>query len=52
MLHNEMTENTIGVARAVLSELKPGLDEKPDEKAPVIESQARGCSVEQQREQL
>jgi GxxExxY protein len=50
MLHKEITEVIIGVAMAVLNELKPGLDEKLYENALVIELQARGHSVEQQRE--
>ena len=50
MLHKEITEDIIGAAMAVLNELKPGLDEKLYENALVIELQARGHSVEQQRE--
>jgi len=50
MLHKEITEVIIGAAMAVLNELKPGLDEKLYENALVIELQARGHSVEQQRE--
>jgi GxxExxY protein len=50
MLHKEITEDIIGAAMAVLNELKPGLDEKLYENALVIELQARGRSVEQQRE--
>jgi GxxExxY protein len=50
MLHQEITENIIGAAMAVLNELRPGLDEKLYENALVIELQARGRSVEQQQE--
>jgi GxxExxY protein len=50
MLHEKITEEIIGAAMAVLNELKPGLDEKLYENALVIELQARGRSVEQQRE--
>ncbi len=50
MLHEKITEEIIGAALAVLNELKPGLDEKLYENALVIELQARGRSVEQQRE--
>jgi len=52
MLHEKITEGTIGAAMAVLNELKPGLDEKLYENALVIELQARGHSIEQQREYL
>jgi GxxExxY protein len=50
MLHEEITQDIIGAAMAVLNELKPGLDEKLYENALVIELQARGHIVEQQRE--
>ena len=50
MLHKEITEDIIGAAMAVLNELKPGLDEKLYENALIIELQARGHSIEQQRE--
>jgi GxxExxY protein len=50
MLHKDITEDIIGAAMAVLNELKLGLDEKLYENALVIELQARGRSVEQQRE--
>lgn len=50
MLHEEITKDIIGAAMAVLNELKPGLDEKLYENALVIELQARGHTVEQQRE--
>jgi hypothetical protein len=52
MLHKEITEDIIGAAMAVPNELKPGLDEKLYENALVIELQARGRSVEQQKEYL
>jgi GxxExxY protein len=50
MLHKEITEDIIGAAMAVLNDLKPGLDEKLYERALLIELQARGHTVEQQRE--
>ncbi len=50
MLHEEITKDIIGAAMAVLNELRPGLDEKLYEKALVIELQARGHVIEQQRE--
>jgi GxxExxY protein len=50
MLHEEITQNIIGAAMAVLNELRPGLDEKLYENALVIELQSRGHLVEQQRE--
>ena len=50
MLYKEITEDVIGAAMAVLNELKPGLDEKLYENALVIELQARGRLVEQQRD--
>jgi GxxExxY protein len=50
MLHQEITEDIIGAAMAVLNELKPGLDEKLYENALIIELQARGHTIEQQRE--
>jgi len=50
MKHEELTHEIIGAAMAVLNELQPGLDEKLYEKALVLELQARGHGVEQQRE--
>jgi GxxExxY protein len=50
MLYEEITQDIIGAAMAVLNELKPGLDEKLYENALVIELVARGHTVEQQRE--
>ncbi|HZK81096.1 MAG TPA: GxxExxY protein [Humisphaera sp.] len=49
MLHEAITQDIIGAAMAVLSELKPGLDEKLYERALVIELLARGHVVDQQR---
>jgi GxxExxY protein len=49
MLHQELTADIIGAAMTVLNELKPGLDEKLYEKAMILELQARGHSVDQQR---
>ncbi|CAA6679883.1 MULTISPECIES: GxxExxY protein [unclassified Lentimonas] len=50
MLHEEITKDIIGAAMTVLNDLKPGLDEKLYENALVIELQARGHTVEQQKE--
>src|SRR2546427_8456081 len=50
MKHEEITKAIIGAAMAVLNELRPGLDEKLYENALIIELQARGHTVEQQRE--
>ena len=50
MLHEEITRGIIGAAMAVLNELRPGLDEWLYEKALIIELQARGHTVEPQRE--
>jgi GxxExxY protein len=50
MKHEELTGQIIGVAMAVLNELRPGLDEKLYENALVIELALRGHAVEQQRE--
>lgn len=50
MLHEEITQNVIGAAMAVLNELRPGLDEKLYENALVLELQSRGHIAEQQRE--
>ena len=49
MLHEAITRDIIGAAMVVLNELRPGLDEKLYEKAVVLELQARGYQVEQQR---
>lgn len=50
MKHEELTHAIIGAAMAVLNELNPGLDEKLYENTLVIELQARGLTVKQQRE--
>lgn len=50
MLHEEITKDIIGASMTVLNDLKPGLDEKLYENALVIELQARGHTVEQQKE--
>jgi GxxExxY protein len=50
MKHEEVTQDIIGAAIAVLNELKPGLDEKLYENALLLELVARGHTVEQQRE--
>ncbi|HWV98116.1 MAG TPA: GxxExxY protein [Candidatus Acidoferrum sp.] len=50
MKHEELTKQIIGAAMTVLNGLRPGLDEKLYENALVIELQAQGLVVEQQRE--
>ena len=50
MKHEELTHAIIGAAITVLNELKPGPDEKLYENALVIDLQARGHVVEQQKE--
>src|SRR5207247_913151 len=50
MLHEELSGKIIGIAMAVLNELKPGLDEKLYERAMVIELRRHGHVVEAQRE--
>jgi GxxExxY protein len=50
MLHEEITQDIIGAAMAILGDLKPGLDEKLYERALVLELVSRGHVVEQQRE--
>src|SRR5436190_18197090 len=50
MKHEELTQDIIGAAMAVLNELKPGLDEKLYENALLIELATRGHTIEQQRE--
>jgi GxxExxY protein len=52
MVHEEISRDIIGAAMTVLNELKPGLDEKLYERALILELQARGHSLEQQREFL
>jgi len=49
MIHEEITQEIIGAAMAVLNELKPGLDEKLYENALVLELETRGHPSEQQR---
>ena len=49
MIHEELSRAIIGIAMAVLNELKPGLDEKLYERALVIELRQRGHRVEAQR---
>jgi len=50
VLYEEITQDIIGAAMALLNELKPGLDEKLYENALIIELLARGHTVEQQRQ--
>jgi GxxExxY protein len=49
MIHEKLSGEIFGAATAVLNELGPGLDEKPYERALVIELRKRGHKVEQQR---
>ena len=49
LIHKELSGKIINAAMFVLSELKPGLDEKIYENALVLELQSRGHSVEQQK---
>lgn len=49
LIHEQLTESVIGAGMRVLSELRPGLDEKLYERALVIELTDRGHSVEQQK---
>jgi GxxExxY protein len=50
LLHAELSHSIIGAAMAVLNELKPGLDEKLYERALVLELNARGHKVDQQKQ--
>jgi len=50
MKHEELTQEIIGAAMAVLNELKPGLDEKLYENALVLELKTVGHVSEQQRQ--
>lgn len=49
LIHEALSEHIIGASMTVLNELKPGLDEKLDEHALVIELRERGHSVDQQK---
>ena len=49
IIHEELSGEIIGAAMAVLNELKPGLDEKLYENALVLELEARGHKVRQQK---
>ena len=49
LIHEELSEEIIGAAMAVLNELKPGLDEKLYENAMAIELQERGHQIDQQK---
>lgn len=50
MLHEELTHQIIGAGMEVLSELKPGLDEKHYERALVVELRLRGLALNQQKQ--
>ena len=49
MIHEELSGKIIGVAMAILNELKPELDEKLYERALIIELKHRGHAVSVQR---
>ena len=49
MIHEELSGKIIGVAMAILNELKPGLDEKLYERALIIELKHRGHAISEQR---
>lgn len=49
-IHKELSGKIINASIAVLSELRPGLDEKIYENALVLELRARGHKVEQQKQ--
>ena len=50
LIHGELSKNILGASMRVLNELKPGLDEKIYENALVVELEAAGHRVEQQRQ--
>lgn len=50
LLHEDITEDIIGAAMAVLNELKTGLNEKIYERALTVELQNRGRRVETQKQ--
>jgi GxxExxY protein len=50
LLHGELTRSIIGAAMAVSNTLKPGLDEKINERALTIELTCRGHTVQSQRQ--
>ena len=50
LIHGELSKNNLGASMRVLNELKPGLDEKIYENALVVELEAAGHRVEQQRQ--
>jgi GxxExxY protein len=49
LVHANLSRKIIGAAMCVLNELRPGLDKKLYENALVIELQAAGLRIEQQR---
>ena len=50
MIHEQLSQDIIGAAMAVLNELKPGLDEKLYENALGIELRKRGHGLDQQKQ--
>jgi GxxExxY protein len=49
LIHEKLSGEIIGAAMDVLNEMKPGLDEKLYERAPVIELRKRGHCVESKK---
>lgn len=49
LIHEELSEDILSAAMAILNTLKPGLDEKVYENALVIELKERGHSISQQK---
>ncbi len=49
MIHEDLSRSIIGAGMAVLSELRPGLQEKLYENALMMELLSRGHRIEQQR---
>ena len=50
LVHEELSGKIVGAAMQVLNTLKPGLDEKIYENALVLELEAEGHRIEQQRQ--
>ena len=50
LIHHHLSEAIIGSAMTVLNVLKPGLDEKLDERALIIEIRKRGHRVDKQKQ--
>lgn len=50
MLHEELTHRIIGAGMEVLSQSKPGMNEKHYERALVVELKLRGLNLNQQKQ--